>query len=60
MCTKTTRKTLIKAHQRPLVTCNLHSKDLNGVAINNQLSVLGLHCAFEQAVGGVILEQVGL
>ena len=39
---------------------NSHGKDLNGVAIDYQLAVLSLHSALELAVGGVVLEQVGL
>lgn len=37
-----------------------HGKDLNGAPIDHQLAILGLHCALELSVGGVILEQVHL
>ena len=41
-------------------TLYLHSKDFNGVAIDDQLSVLSLYFTLEPSMGGVILEQVGL
>ena len=49
---------LINAH--PTAVGHSHGKDLDGISIDDQLSVLSLYCALELAVGGVVLEQVHL
>ena len=43
----------------PLDT-DLHCKDLNDVAIDDQLPILDFHGSLEPPVGRVILEQVSL
>ena len=39
---------------------DLHCKDLDSVAVDDQLPVLDFHGSLEPPVGGIILEQVGL
>lgn len=47
-------------HQKGVPLLNLHGKDFNNGPIDDQLAILGLHCALELAMGGVVLEQVRL
>ena len=45
---------------KPSCTGHSHGKDLNSLAVDDQLPILGSNFAFKPAVSRVVLKQVGL